>query len=461
MNRREALQSLLAAGSSLVLAKSKLYAAETTGTPLCYTQEWKRSRPDYVLYHPPEPLGDDGDNEHLLIVETPKGDLLAFWCQGEYEMSRDYRIVSARSQDGGTSWTKPEMVVGPTEHRGFTAAWPLPIVSRAGRIYLFYFKNTGIADMSYTTTGIWRCLYSGDDGHSFQDGGEIPLRRREKHDHPDPEVPKNVIIWQPAIRDANGRFLAGFTRWSSPSRFPMANGPDGWYPDSRSEFVRFENIDEGPLPRDLKLTWLPEGDAISVPCPFEPHKSRGYSLAEEPAVVLLPDGRLFAAMRTITGRLWYSVSEDATGRNWSRSESLRFHDEGAVMLHPKNTAPLYRLLDGRYILFFQNHDGTGYGAKGAGDMEARSAPMFYSVGEFRPRARQPIWFSEPRVFCDVQKIAIGPGNGSREGGRTWLSFYGCMTFARGKQVLWYPDRKHFLLGKQITPAMLEGMKPPP
>jgi hypothetical protein len=29
-----------------------------------------------------------------------------------------------------------------------------------------------------------------------------------------------------------------------------------------------------------------------------------------------------------------------------------------------------------------------------------------------------------------------------------------MSYAKGKQILWYPDRKHFLLGKEITPAML-------
>ena len=111
----------------------------------------------------------------------------------------------------------------------------------------------------------------------------------------------------------------------------MANGPNGWYPDSRSEFVRFDNIDEGPHPRDLKLTWLPEGDSLSVPCPFEPHTSRGYSLAEEPGVVLLPNGKLFTVMRTITGKIWYSVSADIDGRVWRKTEPLRLHDHGRFM----------------------------------------------------------------------------------------------------------------------------------
>ena len=31
-----------------------------------------------------------------------------------------------------------------------------------------------------------------------------------------------------------------------------------------------------------------------------------------------------------------------------------------------------------------------------------------------------------------------------------------MSYAGGKQILWYPDRKHFLLGKEITPEMLDS-----
>jgi hypothetical protein len=470
MNRRHLFRSILTAAAMLrgrqmlggqsKQTNSRQAEARPAGWPACYTTEWRRTRPDYVLYLPPEPLGNDGDNEHLHVVVTPKGDLLATWSQGSYESSRDSRTVSSRSRDGGTTWSPPEMVAGPTDHPGFTALWAVPIISRAGRVYLLYDKHTGVSDFSYSVTGLLRCLYSDNDGHTWKEGADLPVRHRSSHDHVDPQIPKNIILWQPPIRDAKGRLIVGLTRWSSLSQFPMANGPEGWYPDSRSEFVRFDNLDDGVHPKDLQLTWLPEGDSISVACPFEPYRTRGYSLAEEPALALLPAGRLFAVMRTITGKLWYSASEDSDGRDWRAAEVLCYRDGGAPMLHPKNTAPLYRLLDGRYLLFYQNHDGTGYGAKGPGDMAARGAPMFYSVGEYRPKARQPVWFSDPRVFCDAEKVAVGPGNGTLEGGRTWLSFYGSVSFAGGRQILWYPDRKHFLLGRNITPALLEGMTVP-
>jgi hypothetical protein len=463
-NRRSFLGAASLGGAELVLGgqssagavppDAQPAQATKSGRPVCYTTEWKRTKPDYVLYLPTEPLGNDGDNEHLLVLETPKGALLATWSQGTYEMSRDYRTVSSRSEDGGASWSKPTMVVGPTDHPGFTAAFAVPIASRKGRLYLVFNKHLGVIDASFSTSAVLRCIYSDDDGFTWKEGGDLQVRSRPEYDHPDPEAPKNIIFWQLPIRDAKDRPIVGFTRWSSLSRFPMANGSQGWYPDSRSEFLRFENIDDAPEPKDLRLTWLPEGDSISVPCPFEPYTARGYSLAEEPAMVLLPDDRLFVVMRTITGSLWYTVSEDADAKRWRKAEVLCYRDGGDKILHPKNPAPLYRLLDGRYLLFFQNHDGTKYGGKGPGDTAARGAPMFCSIGEYRPEAHQPIWFSPPWMFCNAENIAVGPGNGILEGGRTWLSFYGSMSFQKGRQILWYPDRKHFLLGRNITPEML-------
>ena len=47
-------------------------------------------------------------------------------------------------------------------------------------------------------------------------------------------------------------------------------------------------------------------------------------------------------MRTVTGRIWYSVSED-DGHSWREPEVLRYRDGGAEVLHPKSPDPLYRL----------------------------------------------------------------------------------------------------------------------
>lgn len=423
----------------------------------CYTDDWKRTQPDRVLYLPQQPCGTDGDNEHLHIIYTPHaGDMLAFWTMGAYESSPDSRTVFSRSRDGGLNWSSPEVMTGTTGPI-LSGRWGFPVLSRTGRIYYFFNKNIGLWDVSYSVEGTMHCVYSDDDGYTWKDGGDIPFRRRPGYSHPDPAVPCAWIVWQPLIRDKEGRQIAAFTRWSSLVFYPKpVNGR--YHFDTRSELMRFDNIDEGPDPQNLKITWLPDGDSISVPCPVEPEKSKGYSLAEEPAAALLPDGRLFTVMRTLTGHIWYTVSENS-GESWRPTEILCRYDGGPEMLHPKSPCPLYRLSDGRYLLFFHNHDGTGYGAHGPQDNDARR-PIFMSVGEFRPGAHQPVWFSEPKLLFDTDGVALGPGNGAIEGGRTWLALYGCLTERNGERILWYPDRKHFLLGRCITDEMLVDMTVP-
>jgi hypothetical protein len=423
----------------------------------CYTDDWRRTEPDLVLYLPQKPIGLDCDNEHLIVNFMPRsGDMLATWTTGGYESAPNSRTVFSRSTDGGETWSEPEVMPGTADDLMLSGRWGFHIVSRAGRVYFFFNRCIGFWDQSYTTNGVMRCTYSDDDGRTWNPGGDVPFRRREGHDHPDPKVPPAWIVWQPAVRDAKGRWIAGFTRWSSPEKFPRPK--TGYHPDSRSELMRFDNIDEGPDPQDLKITWLPDGDSISVPCPVEPESSRGYSLGEEPAVVLLPDGRLLLVMRTRTGHIWYSVSED-DGASWRPTEILRRRDDGLSMLHPKSPCPLYRLADGRYLLFFHNHNGTGYGAAGPHDMDARR-PIFISVGEFRADAHQPIWFSEPKLLFDTHGVAVGPGGGTEVGGRIWLAMYGCLTERDGRRIFWYPDRKHFLLGRYITDEMLAEMTVP-
>jgi hypothetical protein len=245
--------------------------------------------------------------------------------------------------------------------------------------------------------------------------------------------------------------VVGFTRWSSLEVFPKPK--DGWHLDSSCELMRFDNIDEGPEPEALRITWLPNREgSIRVPCPIEPERSRGYSLCEEPAIVLLPDGRLLLIMRTVTGRIWYTVSAD-DGHSWRPTEVLRFRDGGNEIRHPKAPCPLFALEDGCYLLCFHNHDGFDYGANGPWDMNARR-PLFISVGGFTESAHQPIWFSAPKQLCDTQGVGVGPQS------LIWLAMYASFTEHNCKRTLWYPDRKHFLLGRYIPDELLADVRAP-
>ena len=90
------------------------------------------------------------------------------------------------------------------------------------------------------------------------------------------------------------------------------------------------------------------------------------------------------------------------------------------MLNPVAPTPMARLQDGRYLLFLQNHDGYGYGGRGPLDLNSRR-PQFLAVGEFREGAQQPVWFSEPLLFCDTQNVGVFPFY------MKWLSMYASLT----------------------------------
>ncbi len=422
----------------------------------CWSDEWQRTNPDFTVYLPEEPSGDDADNEHFLVTITPKEALLAIWTQGDSEGGDLQRVVYARSNDGGITWTKPQVIDGPYDD-GFIASWGFPVVSKQGRIYCFYNKHTGIVDHHRACTGVMRCKYSDDDGHNWKDGGIIPFGRSEK-DHPDTSVPPNWIVWQKPIRDSKGRQTVGFTRHSSNERKPPSYG--AWQDDSQSEFIRFDNIDEGLNPENLRISWLQaQGGAVRVACPIRPE----VSVCQEPSIVLLPDGRMFSVFRTLTGRIWYSVSDD-DGASWRDPDVLRYEDGGEDVLHPISPCPIYALKDGRFLLLYHNNSGRSGGGTWPGDSNFNRNEAYIALGEFRSDAWQPIWFSQPRKFCESGNVTVGPAQNAgiemKKPFRVEVATYTSLTEHEGKRVLWYPDRKHFLLGRLITDDWLAELRVP-
>ncbi|MCM8822392.1 MAG: glycoside hydrolase [Candidatus Omnitrophica bacterium] len=404
-------------------------------------EEIKRTRPDYVLYKPSSQDGftHDTGNEEVHVFKCPDRSLMAVWTQSTFEGENDQRVVFSKSFDDGISWSSPEIIAGPEPGRPYMASWGFPLVSRTGRIYIIYSRSTGLVDTFRHTTGLLAGKYSEDAGKTWSEEKIIPVRR-SIWDNPDKSVPPNIIVWQKPERLSDGKYFVGFTRWVSRSVRPPAPVKVWWAEASVVEFMRFENVDDNPEIEKIEISFFAQDkDALKVGLISYPD----VPVAQEPSIVKLPDERLFCVMRTTTGSPYWSVSSDG-GRTWTEPEPLRVSDNGPVMKHPCSPCPIYELGDGKYIFFFHNHDGH-FGNFTPFDTLDHRRPIFFSVGEFKIGAVQPIWFSKPVFFMDNDGVRIG-----YQEGRADLSMYSSFIILGNRKILWYPDRKFFLLGKNIS-----------
>jgi hypothetical protein len=434
-----------------------LLLAPTVATRLSTAagEEWRRSNPDVVVYLPKGGKHHDGDNETFLVFPAPGGDeLIGIWTQSSVEGRGDNRIMLARSGDGA-SWSEPVKVVGTSPGTSDPqASWGVPIVARCGRIYLFYIREHKPQVEDRQVSGGLGVLCSEDTGSTWQAGPDLPVPRN-RFDDPDPNVAKKFWFWTSAIRDRKGRWLLGYTQVSS---YKVKPKPAREWPhaDTRCGFIRFENLDEAGGPADIKASWLPiDREGLEVPNKMYPR----ISTCQEPSTVLLPDGRLLVVMRTMTGHPYYSVSKD-NGDTWRSPEPLRYRDDGDKVNHPISPCPLFKLGDGRFLFVFHNNDGTvGSHSQWKKRWTTNEAnhirrPTFVALGEFRPLAHQPVWFSPPRQILDTDGVVVGPKRTAEVG------TYPSLTEWHGRRTLWYPDRKHYLLGKHLPDALLNEMSVP-
>lgn len=147
MKRRQLLQSaatIMGLGATRGVSKSLGTAepdqTQRSGTihslnPSCYTDDWKRTQPDLVVYLPAEPPFAHESSDHVLVDVTPAGDLLAIWTFATKENVSDNSVVYARSTDNGQTWTAPKPIATPSKLGTFcNFGWP--VKSKTGRIYV-------------------------------------------------------------------------------------------------------------------------------------------------------------------------------------------------------------------------------------------------------------------------------------------------------------------------------------
>lgn len=386
---------------------------------------------NYIVYIPkqpreeserdPEAIGDTF-NDHFHVLEDPvRGLLHAFWTQGSHEAANDEHVVHSSSADGGKTWTDPVLIAGSATLADPkpVAAWQQPMISRSGRLYCLWNQETTVKKH---LCGIMCGRYSDDGGKTWSEPDVVPFSRRFSADPEDPSIPPTWCMWQRPLRlGKDGRYLAGCSRY----------GTDG---KSRVEFWRYDNIDDDPEIKDIRISFFnTDGDSfdaskIESDVDYMPREGKN---VEEACVTGLPDGRLFAVMRTSIGHPIWSVSSD-DGETWSRPEILRMKDGGEAILQPCSPCPIYdykgpEARSGKYFLLTHNtfdfNGLTSYQNRG---------PVYKLDGTFVEGAHQPIWFTENGLFS------------RRDTGN---SLYTSYTARNRGGVLWFGDQKFFLFGK--------------
>lgn len=426
----------------------ELEGNQPQGDGLCTSadpNEIRRTDPDYILYDPTNGGNRQWDdpgffwlNEQIIVVPLPDGSLFATWTSEHLGHHRHLlRIMQAKSNDGGRSWNGVRVIDGEGSGGSGPAAWQVPVVTQSGLIYLFYMYNPKPGNGGFG--GSVRCRVSRDAGETWSSPADLSLPKGTC-DSDDPSVTSIWISISAPLADGHGRPLMSFTRWATSANIPGGVNVGIKDRHSQIEIVRLDNIGTDPAPYDIELT------PLLIDCPITaPHESiDGASFAQEPYMVRLPDTRLFMVFRTNRGEPWYTVSE-SDGETWRTPEPMLNRDRGAKLKQCVSPCPVFRLADGEYRFLFNNNDGYTFGAESRWDVRNRR-PGYLCRGTFDADAHQPIAWGEPELFIENHGVPWGPVNL----GRVEAAAYPSVTVLNGESILWYPDRKGFIVGKKLT-----------
>lgn len=392
------------------------------------------TRPDYTCFIP-DSYSDDfigSHNEHFLVFDGPDGSLMTVWTQSLKAAEGKWnRIVFAKSKNEGVTWTIPKLLVGPKSLDDSThiAGWAFPMVSKSGRIYVIYNRNIGISGWIVFHTGIMEGIFSDDLGETWSSPQKIEMPRSQ-YDDPEGKISAEWIVWQKPMCDLSGGYFVGYSHWINKAAAGLKGEIDWPQIESVIEFMRFTNVDDNPEPNALNVVYSGWGEeALRVPH----HNYPDLTVVQEPSIVRLADDRLFCVMRTNTGYIWWSESKN-DGKTWSNPCPLLYKDHGKPLLNPLACDPIYKLSDGRFVIFYYNN--VGGKEAGGSNLATPREPLFISLGEFRPNAEQPVWFSPPKQFMANEGIGIDSIKRSlNEKNSGSLSLYSSFSNRKGIDVL--------------------------
>ena len=403
-----------------------------------------KNKPDYVVFVPKQPRAKEkrdpakpGDtyNDHFQVICNPSNQhLYAFWTQASREADIDQHIAFSKSVDKGVTWTPPVVLAGSPNKKNpaLLASWQQPMLSKSGRLYCLWNQQTTSRGPH---CGMMFGAFSDDDGETWSAPKLVPFTERMDADPADDHIPPSWCNWQRPLRlGENGKYFVGCSRHGK-APYDERHG-------CKIEFWQFENIDDNPPVQDIRIKYLcTNRHALSA----KDLENAGGFRASEPALeeaapVKLPDGRLFAIMRSSVGSPVWVQSRDG-GATWSEPKILR-DAEGKPYLHPRSPCPMYdwkgpEAASGKYFALV--HQTFDFNEPKRNAYQHRG-PLYLIAGEFDPNGEQPVKFKAPKLFAP------------RKGGN---SFYTSYCIVDGKGVLWYNDMKFYLCGRIVGPEWFE------
>lgn len=381
---------------------------------------------DYVVFTPsmplryedcdPTKLGDRYNCHFQVIYDENRKTYFAFWTQATKEAEKDMHIAFSKSTDLKAGWTKP-IVLGGSERRSAprpTACWQQPLLSAKGRLYCLWNQQLGTNRCHF---GVMRGRYSDDAGEHWSEPADAVwptnVLRNAKMTA---SQPPNWCIWQRPLRlGPGGSYFAGVTHHSS-----------------CVGFISYTNVDENPEIADLgfKFYHATPGTYLTAP------KGLRSRCCEEAGVVKLPDGRLFAMLRSRGGYPLWTQSRDG-GCTWAAPQLLK-KPNGEKFLHCCSPCPIYDWKGceaGSGTYFALIHNTYDFTRKDKIPGSQPRGPLYLIAGAFDPTGEQPVRFDEPKLFAP------------RKNGNAFYTSY--TVDENGVGILWFCDMKRWLLGRKI------------
>jgi hypothetical protein len=368
--------------------------------------DWRNIKNGWVI-------PDEGYSDQPYVVITNDGAWLCVMTTGTgVEGAGGQHVIAVISRDRGRTWSAPidiEPATGPE------ASWAVPFKTPSGRVYVFYTYNkhniravpqAASASQRVDTLGVYAFKYSDDHGYTWsKERYEIPVHVTAA-DRDNNFGGERLFFWgvsKPIVH--KGAVYWGWnrvTRWGVPGTLARSQG----------HFMRSDNLLTERDPHKLRWNILPESDE-GLRAPKGP-------IAEEANLVSLNDGSLYATYRTIDGYLCHAYSRD-DGRTWTPPAYATFAN-GRPIKHPRAYAPVWKLRNGQYLLWFHHHGGEAVHRDewGKGNYYQSRNPVWVSGGSER---HGRIAWSEPEIllYDDDPQVRMSYPDLIEDSGRFYLT----------------------------------------